>query len=564
MKILYTNAACLSQTKLAELKILINEETPDILGITEVFPKHSLFEQQEVFYDIENYDLFLSNLRKGRGVALYVKKQLNPVQALIQSDFEESVWCKINLQNRDCLIVGCVYRSPNAERENLNNLKEIFQIIKEAKYSHKLVIGDFNFRDIDWTNVCTYVSEEHIASQFLECVRDTYFFQHVKQPTRIREGNEPTVLDLIFSNEEEMVSNLNYLSGLGRSDHLVLAFKFNCYNTQEPNTSTRQRLNFFKGDYITINQELEDKNWHNFFKGLNLLQSWTEFAELCVKLMEKYIPVSSSDQAGGKCKNLNRSCLQAVKEKRKKWLKYKYCKSDNNYNNYKAARNRVTYELRHAKYNYEKELSSKIKSNNKIFWNYVRSKSKIKSSVSKLQMKNGSLSSSDQETATTLNSYFTSVFEPKIDKPLPDFPVRPYNAPLNDIDITEEHVEKAINVLKPGKSQGPDNFHPKFLMETKHQVKMPLKTIFNKSLNESKLPDIWKTANVSAIFKKGEKQKPENYRPISLTSVPGKLMERIIRDAIVTHMSVNNFFSKVQHGFIRGRSCTAFGIYGGY
>ena len=173
-------------------------------------------------------------------------------------------------------------------------------------------------------------------------------------------------------------------------------------------------------------------------------------------------------------------------------------------NNYKAARNTVTYELRHAKYNYEKELASKIKSNNKIFWNYVHSKSKIKSSVSKLQMKNGSLSSSDQETATTQNSYFTCVFEPKIDKPLPDFPVRPYNAPLNDIDITEKHVEKAINVLEPGKSQGPDNFHPKFLMETKHQVKMPLKTIFNKSLNESKLPDIWKTANVSAIFKKGE------------------------------------------------------------
>lgn len=123
MKILYTNADCLSQTKLAELKILLNEEAPDILGITEVFPKHSLFEQQEVFYVIENYELFLSNLRKGRGVALYIKKQLNPVQVLIQSDFEESVWCKIYLQNRDCLIVGCIYRSSNANRENFNNLK---------------------------------------------------------------------------------------------------------------------------------------------------------------------------------------------------------------------------------------------------------------------------------------------------------------------------------------------------------------------------------------------------------------------------------------------------------
>lgn len=141
-------------------------------------------------------------------------------------------------------------------------------MIKEAKYSHKLVIGDFNFRDIDWTNICTHVSEEHIATQFLECVRDTYFFQHVKQPTRIREGNEPTVLDLIFSNEEEMVSNLNYLPGLGRSDHLVLAFKFNCYNIQEPNANTRQSLNFFlKGITSQLN-----KNWRIKI-GINYLRA---------------------------------------------------------------------------------------------------------------------------------------------------------------------------------------------------------------------------------------------------------------------------------------------------
>ena len=80
----------------------------------------------------------------------------------------------------------------------------------------------------------------------------------------------------------------------------------------------------------------------------------------------------------------------------------------------------------------------------------------------------------------------------------------PFCPSTYEIDITEDHVEKAINVLKPGKSQGPDNFHPIFLKETIYQVKIPLKIIFNKSLNESKLPAIWKTANVSAIFKTGE------------------------------------------------------------
>lgn len=83
----------------------------------------------------------------------------------------------------------------------------------------------------------------------------------------------------------------------------------------------------------------------------------------------------------------------------------------------------------------------------------------------------------------------------------------------------------------------------------------PLTSIFNKSLNEGAIPEIWKCANVTAIFKNGERSKPSNYRPISLTSVPGKLMERIIRDALVNHMTTNNLFCEEQHGFIKGKSC---------
>ena len=61
---------------------------------------------------------------------------------------------------------------------------------------------------------------------------------------------------------------------------------------------------------------------------------------------------------------------------------------------------------------------------------------------------------------------------------------------------------------------------------------------------------------MTAIFKSGSKSKSENYRPISLTSVPGKIMERLIRDKIVDHMKQNQLFSKSQHGFLAGRSCT--------
>ena len=114
---------------------------------------------------------------------------------------------------------------------------------------------------------------------------------------------------------------------------------------------------------------------------------------------------------------------------------------------------------------------------------------------------------------------------------------------------------KAISKLKPSKSQGPDNLHPKLIKECSHQLLTPLKDFFSKSLAESKLPDIWKRANVTAIHKNGDKTNPENYRLISLTSVACKLMERLIRDKIVDHMTQNDLFSPYQHGFIPGKSC---------
>ena len=146
-------------------------------------------------------------------------------------------------------------------------------------------------------------------------------------------------------------------------------------------------------------------------------------------------------------------------------------------------------------------------------------------------------------------------FEIEPDDPLPNFEDRPFHYITDNLIINENNVEKAVAALKPGKSQGPDLIHPKCLKETKDYIIQPLTTIFQKSLDESLTPPIWKRANVSAIFKKGEKKKPSNYRPISLTSVPCKLMEKLVRDAIVNHMTENNLFSNAQHGFIKGKSC---------
>ena len=148
------------------------------------------------------------------------------------------------------------------------------------------------------------------------------------------------------------------------------------------------------------------------------------------------------------------------------------------------------------------------------------------------------------------------MFEVEENDQIPEFEERNYDSVLMDIEINKDQISKIINALKPNKSQGPDRIHPRILKETNQCITSPLEKIFRKSLEEGILPDDWKSANVTAIHKNGDRKKAENYRPISLTSVAGKAMEKIIRDKLVNHMERNNLFNKSQHGFVSSRSCT--------
>ena len=97
--------------------------------------------------------------------------------------------------------------------------------------------------------------------------------------------------------------------------------------------------------------------------------------------------------------------------------------------------------------------------------------------------------------------------------------------------------------------------HPKLFKELSDIIAEPLSEVFRKLIEEGVLPQCWKNANITAIFKKGDKSSASNYRPISLTSILVKILEKIIREAIVDHMNTNNFFSRHQHGFRSGLSC---------
>ena len=161
-----------------------------------------------------------------------------------------------------------------------------------------------------------------------------------------------------------------------------------------------------------------------------------------------------------------------------------------------------------------------------------------------------------KDKAETLNSFFSSTFT---DERLDDIPISP-DVPflgeyLDSLIITPQMVNEKIQDLNPGKSPGPDGWHPIFLKNIADLIITPLSTIFQKSSNEGIVPSQWLVACITAIHKKGLKNLFENYRPVSITSIICKMMESIVRDKIVMHMEKNNLFSPKQHGFVPLRNC---------
>ena len=128
-------------------------------------------------------------------------------------------------------------------------------------------------------------------------------------------------------------------------------------------------------------------------------------------------------------------------------------------------------------------------------------------------------------------------------------------APLQDLSISQQMVENKLSKLKTNKSSAPDGFHSRVIKETASSIGLPLSILYNMSLTEGHVPQAWKEGNITPIYKKGSKKDAGNYRPASLTSVLGKVMESFIRDHLVDHMTKNTLFCEAYHGVVPGCSC---------
>ena len=125
---------------------------------------------------------------------------------------------------------------------------------------------------------------------------------------------------------------------------------------------------------------------------------------------------------------------------------------------------------------------------------------------------------------------------------------------INQLDVTSDMVKSVLVDLDTKKAVGPDLVHNKLLRLSADIIAEPLAILFNRSLSEGIFPAIWKRAHVTPIFKKGEKGKCTNYRPVSLLSCVGKIMEKCVQKHVLEYLLDNNLLTSSQSGFIPGDS----------
>ena len=383
-------------------------------------------------------------------------------------------------------------------------------------------------------------------------------YQHVSNPTRGRGTTNTNLLDLILSNEEDNIGEIEYLSPLGKSDHCVITFNILCKVIT--NKYTKKRKLFNKANYEGMRKECSDINWEEKFKDCkdNVNDQW-EILKTVLRLLEdKYVPQKEVSNYRKGNFPLNANTRKLIRRKNRLWTRYIETRDGTKYLEYCKSRNKIRALTRKLRKEFEKNLAIQTKKNPKVFWNYYKSKTTVKQGIGELNIDHtnpkSQTTTEDEEKANILANYFSSVFTTEQTGSIPTTPKVNIKLAMDELKVTENIILLTLKELNISKSPGPDEIGARLLTELSENICLPLQKIFETSIKTSSIPDEWKDAKISAIYKKGNKKLACNYRPISLTSVVCKCMEKIIRNHIISYMKVNGLFSQKQYGFISGRS----------
>ena len=370
-------------------------------------------------------------------------------------------------------------------------------------------------------------------------LRKNGMVQCIHSPTH----NKGSILDILLSKSEDHVCNLKVLNDKVHccSDHYPITFdiKTRCIRRNLPK---RNIYNFKRADWPSIKSELDRVDWVSELDRYEPDISWLNFKAILNNIINKFIPLVKI-RTEFKSHWFDSECYLKCKEKEKLHKKFKNSKSLRNEMKFKVCRKE-----------FKNLVKAKMRANlcdtnrntlTKKFWSHVKSASRNTRIPETIYLRGKS--SSDTKVKTGMfNGFFFDQFSEASSY---DIDICFQSDNNFDIDFNNKRIRDILRNIDCNKAQWPDNIHGVILKTCASSLARPLSIIFELIYNTGILPAEWKCANVVPVFKKGVKENIENYRPISLTCISTKVMERIIYDELFS--CTHHLIDSRQNGFLK-------------
>ena len=531
----------------------------DLLSVESIH--HDIITLSETWLskEISNEGLLLPNffppLRRDRedaygGVAIYIRKNMYfKERPDLSVDGLEAVWAETR-QGQDVLLVGCFYRPPSSLVPYWNLVDE--SIKKAMATPHKFIImGDLNSDYINNPN-----DNKHLA----RIINQNNLIQLVTEPTRITDTTS-SCIDMILTPCKNLIEKVEILPEL-RSDHKIVCAILKT-KTKRNSTYKRTLVNYSKLNENRLMVELGKINFIDITNNNTLDISAELFSEKLLDTIKICVPVRTITMRDNSAPWINEYILYLREDKKRIHLVAKRVDTPEQWAIFRHVRNFYIQEIRTRKIDYLTNLDAQISNTEKFgsknWWklvnNFLKNKDMKNDDIPPLTDpdNNSNILYEHVDKANCFNRYFES--QSKImnaDDPLP--PIQQSNEIMPPFLLSIAEVENVLKNLDTSKAVGPDLIHNKVLKMASPAISNALTLLFNRSLSEGRFPACWKKAHVTPIHKKESKSICGNYRPISLLSCVGKVLEKCIQKRVFTFLEDNHIINPCQSGFVPGDS----------
>ena len=529
---------------------------PDVLNICESW-LHKNIDDSEVYingYNLVRYDRGNNpdgSIKKGGGLCTFVK------QGIIFENLTDLHHCDVNIEmniiklklpfTRDIFVVN-TYRPPAGDVDMfIRTLQKNIENIRDNSNIEIFIGGDMN---IDLLRPNTINSRK-----FLKFIKINQFKQLIKTITR---PDSNTCLDLMITNcdiiKEQGTCNINI------SDHLPIFCVRKKGKTHKVNTDFNGRS--YKGlNEDRLTDLLNDYDWEEI-AGLNVDDGWNVMYTRIMNVVDTLCPIKTFKFSRDKPNWLKNDIILLMKERDRCLRKYSKTHLETDKTNMRKIRNLVNISVKNARADYIKEKLETHKNDPKKFWKHISeilpNKKSNSQQINNIHDDNNDIIGHDQ-LADHINCYFSSIGLKHIPRHQHEAQqLQPnVNIPAS-IDrfksIKEDELLKELEKNPIFKSSGLPNM-PTYLLKLCFLVLInQLLIIMNKSLFNGYFPKNWLKAIVVPIPKINIPLEIGDLRPIALTPLPGKILERFVHTQLLSHLDQYNILTEYQNGFRKNRS----------